>query len=166
ACPQKMAEDPPSDLERRLLTRHFFPSKVGGRPAWLIPEKLPDAVEELTCEKCGNRLRFLLQVYASQGETKERCFHRSLHFFVCTNCQPNEARVFRAQLPRACSYYSDERADGEAALAAETAPADPALEALCCPTCGLSCSQAPHNCSDCARRARNGDPPVCFKEME
>ena len=26
----------------RMLTRFFFPSKFGGKPAWLVPEQLPD----------------------------------------------------------------------------------------------------------------------------
>lgn len=158
-------EDAPSELEKRCLTRQFFPSKVGGRPAWLIPEKLP---EELTCSRCGCRLRFLMQISASQGSWKESCFHRMLHLFVCTNCQPNEARVFRAQLPRDCPYYSWDEPDREAVhLEAK----DAELEALCCPDCGLPCegggsSPSGSRCGDCARRARNGDPAVPFCEFE
>lgn len=158
-------EDAPSELEKRCLTRQFFPSKVGGRPAWLIPEKLP---EELTCSRCGCRLRFLMQISASQGSWKESCFHRMLHLFVCTNCQPNEARVFRAQLPRDCHYYSWDEPDREAVhLEAK----DAELEALCCPDCGLPCegggsSPSGLRCGDCTRRARNGDPAVPFCEFE
>eukprot|EP00913_Durusdinium_trenchii_P013286 g12470.t1 len=70
----------------------------------LIPEKLP-VEEQLKCLRCGCPLRFLMQ---------ESCFHRMLHLFVCTSCQPNEARVFRAQLPRTCPYYSSEEPDREA----------------------------------------------------
>ncbi|CAL1148544.1 unnamed protein product [Cladocopium goreaui] len=158
-------DDAPSELEKRCLTRQFFPSKVGGRPAWLIPEKLP---EELTCSRCGCRLRFLMQISASQGSWKESCFHRMLHLFVCTNCQPNEARVFRAQLPRDCPYYSWDEPDREAVhLEAK----DAELEALCCPDCGLPCegggsSPSGLRCGDCTRRARNGDPAVPFCEFE
>jgi len=152
-------EDPPSDAERMLLTRHFFPSKVGGRPAWLIPENLP----ETACKRCGAHLRFLMQVNASQGSRKETCFHRTIHLLVCTNCQPNEVRAFRAQLPRKNDYYSAEKPDREAIV---ESPADPELEALCCPHCGLPWSDAPQLCSDCARRKRNGDSLVCFTELE
>ncbi|CAE7663661.1 HET-E1 [Symbiodinium necroappetens] len=156
--------DPPSEVEKRLLRRQFFPSKVGGRPAWLIPANLPGE-EELACLRCSSRMRFLMQIYASQGMRKESCFHRTLHIFVCTNCQPNEVRVFRAQLPRDCPYYSYDEPDREAAIQNEPLP-DAELEALCCPHCGLASGKAPELCSDCDRRARNGDPPVPFAEFE
>ncbi|CAE7317150.1 Pdcd2 [Symbiodinium sp. CCMP2456] len=157
-------QDPPSEVEKRLLRRQFFPSKVGGRPAWLIPANLPGE-EELACLRCSSRMRFLMQIYASQGTRKESCFHRTLHIFVCTNCQPNEVRVFRAQLPRDCPYYSYDEPDREAAIHSEPLP-DAELEALCCPHCGLASGKAPELCSDCDRRARNGDPPVPFAEFE
>jgi len=103
-------EDPPEEDERYLLQRHFFPSKIGGRPAWLIPDRMPTD-QDMTCEKCGLPLRFLLQVYASQGDYRPQCFHRTLHFFVCTGCQPSQIKVFRAQLPRENSFYSSEAPD-------------------------------------------------------
>jgi len=43
------------------LLRHRFPSKVGGRPAWLHPLALPTA-EQLTCPLTHQPRRFLLQV--------------------------------------------------------------------------------------------------------
>lgn len=159
-------EDPPSERERRLLTRQFFPSKVGGRPAWLVPERLPDETAVLTCRRCASRLRFLLQVYASQGTRKESCFHRTVLLFVCTNCQPNEAVALRAQLPRANGHYSSEEPDREAILEEYAVPVDEEIEALCCQNCGLPCSNPSGLCSDCARRARNKDAPVCFNELE
>lgn len=45
------------------LLRHRFPSKVGGRPAWLNPVQLPSK-EELTCKATGRPMDFLLQVDA------------------------------------------------------------------------------------------------------
>lgn len=46
---------------RADLLRHRFPSKVGGRPAWLDPLHLPTQ-EQLTCRVSGKPLDFLLQV--------------------------------------------------------------------------------------------------------
>lgn len=43
------------------LYRHRFPSKVGGRPAWLNPVQLP-AGDQLRCKATGQQLQFLLQV--------------------------------------------------------------------------------------------------------
>jgi pre-rRNA-processing protein TSR4 len=43
------------------LARRYFPSKLGGRPAWLNPRDLPPT-EHLTCDTCQTPLRFLLQV--------------------------------------------------------------------------------------------------------
>ena len=62
------------------LLRHAFPSKVGGRPAWLDPVRLPSAVE-LRCPVDGSVMRFLLQVYAPVEERPE-AFHRTMFVFV------------------------------------------------------------------------------------
>lgn len=43
------------------LERHFFPSKVGGVPAWLDPVNLPRG-EATECGFCGKPLEFLMQV--------------------------------------------------------------------------------------------------------
>lgn len=167
-------EDKPSASEKLLLTRRMFPSKVGGRPAWLVPKDLP----ELGCPKCSRPMRFLLQVYASRGSDKDEAFHRALHMFVCTNCQPNEVKVFRAQLPRINDYYSSEPPDEEQ-VAAE-AHNDPELEALTCLDCGLphksvveegveevsTSGAVSGRCIECERRIRNKDGPATFEERE
>lgn len=44
-----------------LLTNKFFPSKLGGRPAWLDLEKIPQR-SELQCAECDSELTFLCQV--------------------------------------------------------------------------------------------------------
>lgn len=44
-----------------LLTNKFFPSKVGGRPAWLDLEKIPES-KTLKCNECNRELVFLCQV--------------------------------------------------------------------------------------------------------
>lgn len=44
-----------------LLHPRFFPSKIGGKPAWLDLKNLPNPVE-LTCKLCNEILIFLGQV--------------------------------------------------------------------------------------------------------
>lgn len=66
-----------------LLTNRYFPSKVGGKPAWLELADIP-ALNEIKCRKCQEVMVFLCQVYASQDDT-EHCFHRTLYVFVCKN---------------------------------------------------------------------------------
>ncbi|CAD7926257.1 unnamed protein product [Amoebophrya sp. A120] len=91
--------DPPEDI--RQLTRYYFPSKIGGKPAWLVPENYPT---DLTCARCGSRMRFLLQIYASREDASPAAFHRMLYVFTCRVC-PDQFRCFRAQLPRLNPYY-------------------------------------------------------------
>ena len=90
----------------------FFPSKVGGKPAWLSQNTIP-SLEDLTCCKCGKLMLFLLQVYAPREE-KEECFHRTIYIFVCRNgacCEKNSNisfKSFRSQLPRKNDFFSYE----------------------------------------------------------
>lgn len=44
-----------------LLHPRFFPSKVGGKPAWLDLKNIPNP-SQLTCKKCSDPLIFLCQV--------------------------------------------------------------------------------------------------------
>ncbi|KAK3863573.1 hypothetical protein Pcinc_030669 [Petrolisthes cinctipes] len=91
------------------LQSRFFPSKVGGHPAWLALKDLPSS-EELTCLRCNKPLIFLCQLYAPFHH-KEECFHRTVFVFVCRDsgcCQDNDSsniRVFRCQLPRDNEFY-------------------------------------------------------------
>ncbi|XP_069463029.1 programmed cell death protein 2 [Ambystoma mexicanum] len=92
----------------RLLSSHF-PSKTGGRPAWLGEVGLPSP-EALACGACGQPCAFLLQLYAPYQEP--RGFHRSIFLFCCRRpgChRPGESspfHVFRNQLPRKNDTYS------------------------------------------------------------
>jgi len=81
-------------------------------------------------------MRFLLQVYASRGQRPD-AFHRVLHVFVCTSCQPNSLRVFRAQLPRANEFYSPDPPVEKTVL--KQAYDDPEIEKRVCWECGLPC---------------------------
>ncbi|GAQ82545.1 putative programmed cell death protein [Klebsormidium nitens] len=100
------------------LERHFFPSKVGGVPAWLDPVKLPQGGATV-CGFCGKPLAFLMQVYGPL-ESEPSAFHRTLFLFVCKSntClkrhfrqqeapdRKHSVRVFRCQLPRSNPFYS------------------------------------------------------------
>ncbi|XP_060687874.1 LOW QUALITY PROTEIN: programmed cell death protein 2 [Hemiscyllium ocellatum] len=87
----------------RLLSSQF-PSKVGGRPAWLS-RQLPEP-ERLRCGGCARPMIFLLQVYAPRG----RAFHRTLLVFCCAHspCPRRRFAVFRSQLGRINEFYSPE----------------------------------------------------------
>lgn len=98
--------EPP--LRQTDLLRHRFPSKVGGRPAWLDPIHLP-TIEMLSCPKSDGIMKFLLQVYAPVDENPD-AFHRTLFVFVskdgpAIHSIPGSVKAFRCQLPRSNSYY-------------------------------------------------------------
>ncbi|XP_026148789.1 programmed cell death protein 2 isoform X2 [Mastacembelus armatus] len=86
-----------------------FPSKVGGKPAWLSQRGLP-SLPGLECEKCRLPMAFLLQVYAPIS-TQDTCFHRTLFLFCCKTpecytCNDSRCmKVFRSQLPRRNDFY-------------------------------------------------------------
>ncbi|KAJ9510315.1 hypothetical protein QJQ45_015769 [Haematococcus lacustris] len=101
--------DPNADPSK--LRRHRFPSKVGGRPAWLNPLKLPTK-EQLTCKSTGKQLLFLLQLYAPLDDdhpNQTTAFHRAVFLFVTPKgsavCKPGGVRALRCQLPRRNALY-------------------------------------------------------------
>ncbi|MCI4376278.1 hypothetical protein PGIGA_G00186830 [Pangasianodon gigas] len=112
------------EAEPWQLASAQFPSKVGGRPAWLSQLNLP-TVAELVCEKCQLPTVFLLQVYAPiVGQ--ERSFHRTLYVFCCKTPECYTAndnrcfKVYRSQLPRKNDFYSyDPPPDEETAASAD-----------------------------------------------
>jgi hypothetical protein len=59
-----------------------FPSKVGGKPVWLVPEYLPLS-EEMLCGVCQTPLSFLLQIYAPFDIPE--AYHRTIYVFCCKN---------------------------------------------------------------------------------
>ncbi|KAG2454853.1 hypothetical protein HYH02_000685 [Chlamydomonas schloesseri] len=101
-------EEPEKPL---LLLRHRFPSKVGGRPAWLDPVRLPSR-DMLTCKASGKPLDFLLQVYAPVDANPEEGFHRALFLFISPEGsrlkEPGAVRLFRCQIPRHNAFYSSD----------------------------------------------------------
>ncbi|KAJ8919320.1 hypothetical protein NQ315_003904 [Exocentrus adspersus] len=105
-----LQECAPWQVESRL-----FPSKVGGKPAWLDLDNLPTP-ERLQCKNCQQTMVFLCQIYAPYegvNESTQDCynFHRTLFVFICRNpkcCQRNSSdniKVFRSSLPRANKFY-------------------------------------------------------------
>jgi pre-rRNA-processing protein TSR4 len=91
------------------LESHFFPSKVGGKPAWLDLKNIPN-IKQLSCNYCKNPCIFLCQIYAPYEEDN-RAFHRTLYVFICKNlecCKENHngnLKVLRSQLERINEFY-------------------------------------------------------------
>ncbi|EAZ51409.1 programmed cell death 2 [Cryptosporidium parvum Iowa II] len=125
-----------------VLDSRYFPSKFGGKPAWLNPQNLPQ-YRDLQCNSCGTRMRFLLQVYAPQDD-REDLFHRSIFLFICTNCTCS-VQAFRCQLPRMNDYY-DYNPAPTSFLFEDVNPEETILELKelkfnnICNTCGLPLS--------------------------
>ncbi|XP_068608007.1 programmed cell death protein 2 [Brachionichthys hirsutus] len=92
----------------RLLSPQF-PSKVGGKPAWLRQRGLP-SFHGLECGVCRLPMAFLLQVYAPISG-QDRSFHRTLFLFCCKRPECYASgdgrcmKVFRSQLPRKNEFY-------------------------------------------------------------
>ncbi|KAM9860511.1 programmed cell death protein 2 [Aulostomus maculatus] len=97
------------EAETWRLQSPQFPSKVGGKPAWLSQRGLPSSAG-LECEKCRLPMAFLLQVYAPISG-QDRAFHRTLFLFCCktpecfTRNDSSCLKVFRSQLPRRNEFY-------------------------------------------------------------
>lgn len=94
--------------EAYALTRHYFPSKCGGAPAWLDPVRVPYASQLVSAK--GDKLDFLLQVYAAVECEEPSAFHRTVFVFVNASGGETHARggcrAFRSQLPRENAYYA------------------------------------------------------------
>jgi len=94
------------------LESKFFPSKIGGKPAWLDLKNIPDK-KDLECEYCGDPCIFLCQIYAPYEEDAN-AFHRSIYVFICKKiecCKSNQngnLKVFRSQLNRVNNFYPSE----------------------------------------------------------
>ncbi|CAG4937679.1 unnamed protein product [Colias eurytheme] len=135
------------EKEAWLLHPRFFPSKVGGKPAWLDLKNTP-APSELTCKQCNEVMIFLCQVYAPYEE-RDDAFHRTIFIYVCKNggcCRPNSSnnfKVFRSQLPRKNDFYSFEpyEENQNEKFAMDKWP-------KLCNVCGV---KAPSHCSKCKK---------------
>jgi len=121
-----------------LLHPVFFPSKVGGKPAWLDPELVLNS-KDLECCVCNKTMIFLLQLYAPD-DSKNHTFHRTIFVFCCKdpscyqqidNCP---IKVFRCCLPRDNKYYSSSPPDYDDSQAATQFPSYTPL----CYACGCA----------------------------
>lgn len=132
--------------ESWAIESYHFPSKVGGKPAWLDLKNLPSP-SSLSCKRCQDPMLFLLQIYAPIQEM-ETCFHRTLFVFVCKNpdcCLPSSTDnflVFRCQLPRKNEFFSYDPPKCRPDYVGKTA-------ADFCKLCSLCGCLAPKRCSRC-----------------
>ncbi|KAF3832506.1 hypothetical protein F7725_026171 [Dissostichus mawsoni] len=88
------------EVEPWRLLAPQFPSKVGGRPAWLSRTGLP-SLPGLQCEMCRLPMAFLLQVYGPISG-QDRSFHRTLFLFCCKTHEcytHNDSRCFKEDEP-------------------------------------------------------------------
>ncbi|XP_017045341.1 programmed cell death protein 2 [Drosophila ficusphila] len=126
------------------LSNRYFPSKLGGQPAWLELDSLP-STSQLQCRKCLAPKSFLAQLYAPFDDDFN--FHRSIYLFLCRNANCQEAQsasnftVLRSQLPRKNKFFSEE----DPSELGDPLPAIPSSKKLCV-ACGC---HAPHTCSKC-----------------
>ncbi|XGW15758.1 hypothetical protein V3C99_001311 [Haemonchus contortus] len=133
----------------------FLPlGKIGGKPSWLNPQRLPTTAE-LQCSVCHKAMAFLIQIYATSDNDPPHAFHRALFVFICRDpeCSKNNdasnIAVFRCCLPRSNPFYSfdgpmDPDLDGD--VADPRLPEDaPSLCRICgcyaskkCAKCGVA----------------------------
>ena len=153
-----------------------FPSKVGGKPKWLIPNGLP-SVDRMLCAQCQNPLILLLQIYLPvRLELSPNAYHRILYMFVCTNgdCHQIGAdpaiKVFRCQLPKMNQYYlpnaDDDKDSSDVVQPGCVAP--PTLCVVCGCHAPKSCSRC-HQMKYCSRLHqihdwKSGHNAICQKE--
>lgn len=141
------------DKDCHLLESRFFPSKIGGKPAWLNLGNIPTA-DELTCSVCSSPLYFLCQLYCPLDD-KDSAFHRALFVFLCTskdcfqpNCNSNFL-VYRNQLSKRNPYYPDTPPIENLSWRPDITPAKFGTQV--CSFCGIRsgnvCSAEPEQCS-------------------
>ncbi|CAM1299122.1 PDCD2 (predicted), partial [Pycnogonum litorale] len=93
------------------LKCEYFPSKVGGYPAWLDLVGIPSC-EAVRCDRCGKPCVFLMQMYSPGTDPKS--FHRTIFVFICKNSgcyvrneNCGNIKVFRCQLRLKNDFYDD-----------------------------------------------------------
>lgn len=147
----------PSDVELGFLEKvplwklhhRYFPSKIGGFPAWLDLQNLP-LPQVLQCPSCGEPTSFLMQMYAEEdaSDPSGGSFHRTIFVFACrrSSCiKPGLSKsviILRCGLPRKNDFYGQEPAieDPDAK--------DPEVKNPLCSVCGCL---APNTCSSCKK---------------
>ncbi|RUS32073.1 hypothetical protein BC938DRAFT_476347 [Jimgerdemannia flammicorona] len=89
------AEDPVTPL-----TADTFPSKLGGKPAWLNPEHILD-VEAVKCGVCGKPLKLLRTIPLSHTTALSTCSAAGKDHVI----NSLGGAVYRSQLPQHNPYY-------------------------------------------------------------
>ncbi|KAI8339017.1 programmed cell death protein 2 [Chlamydoabsidia padenii] len=161
------AEDPETPL-----TADTFPSKSGGKPAWLNPEHVL-TVDQVTCASCEQPMVLLLQLYTPEDHPPE-AFHRTVYVFCCKNgaCVKQDwkkcFKVFRSQLARENPYYpppedsEDEDSNIDFIAKAFNAP-------KLCVICGVAgpktCGQC-HAVNYCSREHQMVDWNMCQHKQQ
>ena len=155
--------------EPGALLRNQFASKLGGKPAWLDPAQLPVEAIELRCKASGERLKFLLQLYAPVNEDP-RAFHRALYLFISPKgsklAERGAVRAFRSQLPRQNAFYPYEPPEPhERPMPLSAASAR--LAARRCPSYADEGGALERSALKKAGKAALADyPPTCYPEYE
>ncbi|XP_041468574.1 programmed cell death protein 2-like [Lytechinus variegatus] len=152
----------------RLLSQ-FFPSKVGGKPAWLNLKEVPKS-QNLFCPNCNKTMVFLLQIYcppppgdeddataAATGQSS--CFHRTLYVFCCREAtchqtsnsedQKSPFAIFRCQLARRNDFYSYEPPDEDNQVPEKDIISPMQFDILLCDVCG--CNAGNRKCGKCQK---------------
>jgi len=135
---------------------HYFPDKVGGKPAWLSLKPLP-LPELLKCGRCGKPCVFLLQKYAPK-ET----LHRMIFVFLCRDpaCCCRHASdnfiVLRSQLELINDFYPETPPDEDYFDMASDYPKASCHTRLCV-VCGCA---GPKLCGKCHKMS------YCSKEHQ
>ncbi len=96
---------------RLIMKAPYFPSKAGGKPAWLNSKQLPPR----NCAACKSPLVFLLQLYSALEEDQPYSFHRTIFVFACLSEQcigkSTCTKVYRGMLPLANEFFPPEEPD-------------------------------------------------------
>lgn len=138
------------------LESRFFPSKVGGKPAWL---DLKNIEIDLSCGQCSKPCIFLCQIYAPIS-TNAYSYHRTIFIFICKDpncCKPNENsnfKVYRCHLPQINEFYVPEEPNDEPSWHPECT-IDKFKKT--CIVCGAA---GPHQCGKCK------GPKYCSREHQ
>ncbi|KAF0288279.1 Programmed cell death protein 2 [Amphibalanus amphitrite] len=131
------------------LVSRYFPTKVGGRPAWLELRHLPPS-EALRCGHCSAPLVFLCQLYAPIEE-RAGCFHRTVFVFICRRPECSQrpsggVAALRCQLPLQNPYYPDTPQEERPLLGPDEHSAE--HHVTLCAVCGCLGTK---NCSICKK---------------
>jgi len=138
------------------ILSHYFPDKVGGKPAWLSLKPLPSP-EDLKCGRCGKPCMLLLQKYAPK-ET----MHRMIFIFLCRDpacCRENATDnfiVLRSQLRLINDFYPETPPDEDYFDMSSAYPRASSYTSLCV-MCGCA---GPKFCGKCHKMS------YCSKEHQ